>query len=174
MRFRGLCLLVAGVSLTPAQGPSTSEYATKVVLLERLCRFVTWSQAPLAVGDRSSFILAVVGQSPFGDELDAYFLTHTIKGRPVTVKYFRGPRDLGPCDLLFISSSERGRLPDILERTARKPILTVGDTEGYAARGVQVNIVPDRGHLGFEVNLAAAKTAGLQMASSFLNVARTL
>jgi len=174
MRFRGLFLLVAGVSLTPAQGPSTSEYATKVVLLERLCRFVTWPAAALTTGDRSPFILAVVGQNPFGDELDVYFLTHTIKGRPVSVKYFRGPRDLGPCDLLFISSSERGRLPDILEKTAGRPTLTVGDTEGYAARGVLVNIVPDKGHLGFEVNLPAAKAAGLQLASSFLQVARAL
>jgi hypothetical protein len=174
MRYHGLFLLVAGVSLTQAQGPSTSEYATKVVLLERLCRFVEWPGTPPIDQDRGPFVLAVVGQSPFGEELDAYFLTHRIKGRPVTVKYFRGPRDLGPCDLLFISSSERGRLPEILTKTAGLPTLTVGDTEGYAARGVLVNIVPDRGHLGFEINLVAARAAGLQLASSFLKVARTL
>jgi hypothetical protein len=171
MRFHGLCLVVAGVSLTSAQGPSKSEYATKVVLLERLCRFVEWPATPPTTQKRDPFILAVVGQSPFGDELDTYFLTHQIKGRPVKVKYFRGLWDIGPCDLLFISSSERGRLPEILEQVGQQPVLTVGDSDGYAANGVMVNLIRDQGHLGFEVNLPSTKAAGLKLASSFLQVA---
>ncbi|MDP1830572.1 MAG: YfiR family protein [Geothrix sp.] len=172
MRFHRHFLLAAGVSLAPAQGPSATEYSAKVVLLERISRFVEWPAPPQPSERGGPFILAVVGRSPFGDELEAYFLTHKVKGRAVSVKYFRGPKDLGPCDLLFISSSEEARLPDILQQVAKRPTLTVGDSDGYAARGVMVNIIRDQAHLGFEVNLSAAKAAGIQLASSFLQVAK--
>ncbi len=171
MKFSGPILFVAGVNLASAQGPAVLEYSAKVSLLEKITRFVEWPSRP-PNGERGPFILAVVGQSPFGDVLDAYFLTHQCKGRPVSVKYFRNPGDLGPCDLLFVSSSERRHLSSILEYVSKKPILTVGDTDGYAAKGVMVNLIRDEDHLGFEVNLPAAKAAGIQLASSFLQVAK--
>jgi hypothetical protein len=165
-------MLAVGMSLAPQQGPLISEYSAKVILLERISRFVDWPPRSLMAGAEDRFTVAVVGQSPFGDELDAYFLTHKVKGRSVTVKYFRGPTDLGPCDLLYISRSERDRLNDILEQVSKQPVLTIGDSEGYAARGVMVNIVRDQGHLGFEINLPATKAAGIQLASAFLQVAK--
>ena len=174
MQSPGRFLLVAGISLAAVGGPSASEYSTKVVLLERLSRFVEWPTESTQSEVGGPFLIAVVGQNPFGDELDAYFLTHKVKGRPVSVRYYRGARDLGPCDLLFISSSERHRLTELLQQVAKKPILTVGDSEGYAARGVMVNIVREQEHLGFEVHLAAAKAAGIQMNSAFLQVAKKI
>ena len=173
MRTPGIYfLLAAAATLASARGPSIPEYAAKVALVDKLCRFVDWPASPQKAEGPSPFILAVVGQSPFGDELDAYFLTHTIKGRRVAVKYFRGPKDLGPCDLLYISSSERARLKEILRLVAGRPTLTIGDVAGFSEEGVILNILKEENHLAFEVNTAAAKAVGLKVASSLLQVAK--
>jgi hypothetical protein len=171
MRVRSLLLLAAGASIAFAQGTPVSDYAAKVMLLEKICRFVDWPARPNPGAERP-FILAVVGRNPFGDELDAYFLSHKIKGRNVSVKYFRGPADIEICDLLFISSSEQARLTDILKFVAKSPALTIGDTKGYAAKGVMLNILRDGDHLGFEINISALKKAGLNVAPSFLGLAK--
>ena len=55
---------------------------------------------------------------------------------------------------------------------AKSPALTIGDTKGYAAKGVMLNILRDGDHLGFEINISALKKAGLNVAPSFLGLAK--
>jgi hypothetical protein len=167
--------LLAGTFLV-AQAPRQPlpEYAAKVVLLEKLCQFVEWPSAAGAGGAEAPFVLGVVGQNPFGDELDTYFLARRVKGRPVRIRYFRGASDLGDCDLLFVAATERRALGDILARAGQKPTLTVSDGEGFAARGVMVNITRNEARLGFEVNLAAARSASIVISSSLLKIAKVI
>ena len=104
-------LLLAAAACAAAQ--AAPEYQAKVVLMDKLTRFVDWPQG----GDpRRAFVLAVVGRTPFGDELESYFAARTLKDRPVVVRYPHQLSELGECDLVFICASERGRLGAILER----------------------------------------------------------
>ena len=164
----GLCVVAQGPK------PPLGEYAAKVVLLERITRFVEWPAADKVNGGHREFLLGVVGQNPFGDELDTYFLNHQIKGRPVRIRYFKGPGDLRTCDLLFISASENTRLKDILAKLGSAATLTIGDSEGFAVNGVMVNITRDNDHLGFEVNLTAAREGRIRLASGFLQIAKVI
>ena len=49
---------------------STPEYQAKIVLMDKLTRFVDW---PAGGDPQRAFVLAVLGRTPFGDELDSYF-----------------------------------------------------------------------------------------------------
>jgi hypothetical protein len=88
------------------------------------------------------------------------------------VKPAPGPADPGACDVLVIEASETGSLPRLLDTLVRQPVLTVGDTEGYGQRGVMVNFYLDQSRVRFEINLAAARRAGLRISSQLLKLAR--
>jgi len=162
-----LPVLIAGAPCL-AQAP-VAEYPAKVVLLEKLTRFVEWPQGE---HPRSPFILAVVGRTPFGDGLEDHFATHPIKNLPVSVRYFSDPAQISPCDLLFIPRSETANLAAILSRVKAQPILTVADSEGFTQRGVMVNLVREGSRITFEVNLAAVRESKLRMHPGFLQLAR--
>jgi len=161
-------MLLAGAAVwAPAQ--STPEYQAKVILMDKLTRFVDW---PPSAAPRDAFVLAVLGRTPFGDDLDAYFSSRALKDHAVVITYPSRVADLGECDLLFVCASEKPRLGAILERLKGRPVLTVADTEGFAQAGVMVGLVRVGSKVTFEVNLAAAREAGFRMAPGFLQLAK--
>ena len=149
-----------------------SEYQLKLDLIPKFTRFVEWpNQSPVRNPD-SPFILGVFGHSPFGDDLDRYFLKQPLKSKGVQIRYCRTLDDLDTCDLVFICASEKDRLKPILARVRQKPILTVSDTPGFAKAGVMVSFLREGNRLAFEVNANTAKESGIQFASNFLQVVR--
>jgi len=171
MAIRARIWAVAGAALLAAAPCAavqvTPEYQAKVVLMDKLTRFVDWPRADTG----RAFVLAVLGRTPFGDELDSYFATRTLKNRPVTIRYLRQASEAADCDLLFICASEKARLASVLEQVKGRPILTVADAEGFARAGVMVGLVRSGSRIGFEVNLAPTRESGLRMAPGFLQLA---
>jgi hypothetical protein len=51
-------------------------------------------------------------------------------------------------------------------------VLTVGDTAGFAERGVLINLQRQDSRLGFEINLAQARRSGLRFSSKLLKLGR--
>jgi hypothetical protein len=152
-----------------AVAQAAPEYQAKIALMDKLTRFVDWPQG--AIQGRA-FVLGVLGRTPFGDELDAYFTARTLKDHPVQVRTLRQASDLAECDLLFICASERPRLAAILAQVKGRPVLTVADCDGFVRAGVMVAMVRSGDRVGFEVNLAPVRDAGLRMAPGFLQLAR--
>jgi len=164
-------LLMAGVLISGGclVSKETQEYQAKVVLMEKITAYVDWPAPPAS---DHPFVLGVVGRTPFGDELDTYFLAHSLKGRSVRIRYFSGAENIEPCDLLFICASEKDRLAVVLAKVKGRPILTIGDTPGFAKAGVMMNLVREGTRLAFEVNIASTKASGLRMAASLLNLSK--
>ncbi len=162
--------VAALVLLAPGQAPEVSEARAKVMLLEKLVRFVEWpGEAPPA---DQSFVIGVVGRTPFGDELDEYFRKRTLKGRPVRIRYFRGTQDAEGCDLLFVCASERDALPALLAKVRQRPVLTLTESPGFTKAGVMVGMVREGDHMAFEVNLGRARESGFRIAPGLLQLAK--
>jgi hypothetical protein len=60
----------------------------------------------------------------------------------------------------------------IVESVAGKPVLTVGDSQGFAERGVLINLFEDRGYLRFDINTAAVQASPLKFSSRLLRLGR--
>jgi hypothetical protein len=74
--------------------------------------------------------------------------------------------------MLFIASSAAEILSEILSNTRDKPILTVSDTNGFAAKGVLINFFLAGDKIKFEINEKAVHESGLVMSYRLLNLAR--
>jgi hypothetical protein len=113
----------------------------------------------------------VLGQNPFGEALEV------LRGKQLgrlnwEIVPVGTSTSLKECRVLFISASERSNLDSILSGIANHPVLTIGDSDGYAEQGVMVNFYLEENKVRFEINREAAARARLGISSQLLKLAR--
>lgn len=176
MRRKPFLELLAGfaflaASVLSAEEPQPSEYQLKAVFLYNFAKFVEWPQEAFA-NPSTPFTIGVLGQSPFGDELDRTVRNKTINGHPFAIKYLRAISEVSTCHILFICSSERKRLSDILKAASAGNVLTVAETDRFLQAGGMIRFFMDDKKVRFEINDEAARSAGLRISSKLLGIAR--
>lgn len=163
-------VLIVALALVPhaiAQGVP-NEYRIKAAFVYQFPQFVEWPAA--AWQDAPAVQLCIVEPNPFGTELEQLVRGDTLHGRPFAVRYIAGAEDLPGCHLLFIQSGADAT-PALLKATAARPILTVGEWEGFLEQGGMIVLrVVDR-RVRFEVNRTSAEKAGLRISSQLLSLA---
>jgi hypothetical protein len=162
-------LLPVGSGLA-LQGSRASEYQVKAVFLFNFAQFVEW-QAPEGEETRRAVIIGILGDDPFGRVLDETLRGEHLRARPFEARRYREGRDVGACDILFISRSEAGDIGAIIADLNNRPILTVSDADDFARRGGMIQFVTDKGRIRLRINLAAAQAARLTISSKLLRVA---
>ena len=172
---RGLAAIVAmacaflPVRNLPAQTPTPTEYEVEAAYLSNFGRFVEW---PARAGSQNDpFYVCVLGQDPFGPLLDASLKGENIGGAPMAAKRLSGPEDAAGCRILFVSTSKTSQLRATLAALGTSNILTVSDIPGFTRSGGMIQFVLDGNRVRFEINLAAARRAGLTLSSELLKVA---
>jgi hypothetical protein len=153
-------------------GEETREYVLKAGFLYNFAQFVDWPEEKSASPAHSGeFVICVAGVDPFGDILDKLAAKRRIKGSPVSIRRDAAAEAPRECHILFIGASESARLEPILRRAETAPVLTVGDTPGYAARGVGINLVIRDNKIRFEINRGSLEKHGLKASSEILDLA---
>ncbi len=166
LAFLVLCCLPA----RPAEDVQLSEYQVKAALLLNFVRYSEWPASAFA-GDRSPYVVGVVGRDPFGRDLERAFEGKSVKGRPFLLKRVSSDQEMRECHLLFVSSSERRRLRDLPERLKGSPVLTVGESAEFLDQGGVINFLIKDGSVRFEINPEAAQAARLKLDANLLKVA---
>jgi hypothetical protein len=167
VRLGAVALLLAGAG---ARAEAPSEYQVKAVFLFNFAQFVEWPAAAFE-GPEAPLVIGVLGEDPFGPALDDTVRGEVINERPLAVRRFQRAEDLDQCHILFVSRSESKRLESIVAALRGRAILTVGETEGFALRGVMIRFVTEKNRLRLRINLDAAKAAGLVVSSKLLRPA---
>jgi hypothetical protein len=145
------------------------EYAVKAAFVFQMLRYVEWPAS-----DGEEFVVGVLGEDPFGRTLDTLAERSAPTGQPIRVVRFGRLQDVTGCRILFIARSEREGLASVLARLSRQPILLLGDTAGFAERGVHVNFYLSGDRVRFEINLEATRRARLKISAKLLRLARII
>jgi len=151
-----------------------SEAEVKAAYLERFTRFIEWPIDTNSIDTSHTFILGIVGENPFGATLDKLYSTQTIKHKSVKIMYISDLEGIDDCDMLYVSRSVGKELPALFARIKGLAILTVGDTEGYAARGIAINLYTDGKRIRYEINEEALRSAHLTVSYLLLKEARLI
>ena len=170
--LRNFMILSVGFLMPLSAFAQQGEYTIKAVFLEHFTRFIEWPESYEIADTSYPFYVAVIGENPFGSILDQVYTDHLIKNRKVEILYISTPDEITDCHILFISSTNKEILPEILSRTRDKPILTVGDTNGFAENGVLINFYLAGNKIKFEINEKAVQESGLIMSYRLLSLAR--
>lgn len=164
--------LLSGAGILSARQPANpTEYQIKAAFLYNFAKFVDWPARAFAGSPRLN--VCIVGQDPFGPVLDDLLADEVLDGRPIRVRRIALEGVAAEaCHILFLPNVERSRTKDILSAVASRPVLTVGEADGFIGDGGVVNFYVETGRVRFEVNLDAAQRAGLSISSKMLRVAR--
>ena len=158
------CLLAVGA----AEPGRPTDYQVKAAFLYNFAKFVKWPEGAL----KGPFVVAVIGEDPFGDTLDRAFAGKTVLDRPVELRRARNAREAEGAQIVFVGASERARLPALLAALKTGGALTVGDMDKFAEGGGMIGFRLKDATVRFEVNLREVNEAGLQMSSQLLQLAQ--
>lgn len=168
------CLLFLGLlsTLSPGvQAQTGNEYQVKAAFLYNFAKFVDWPAEAFA-GSNGKFVIGVIGDDPFGGSLDQAIKGKAINGRPLAVRRLKWNQDLRSCHVIFISSSERQRLKQIIDSLRGASVLTVGDMGQFNQQGGIINFILEANKVRFEINSRGADQARLKISSKLLSLAK--
>jgi hypothetical protein len=145
------------------------EYPVKAAFLYKFGSFVTWP-APAFEAQGAPVVVCVLGDDPFGSQLDRLVSSATVGGRPLTVRRLARVGPESGCHILYVGGSQAQPAAEALRAVAGVPVLTVTDEARGGARGA-VHFVVRQNRVRFEIDPAAAARNGLQVSSKLLNLA---
>jgi hypothetical protein len=161
--------------LTPSKGyaqDSPSQYQVKAAYLFNFLKFVQWpedafqdSLAPIVIG--------IVGDDPFGEALPQVVVGKTVQGRDLVIRKFHDGEDLRGSHILFISASEKKRLPQLLASLRGSSVLTVGDMDHFVESGGMIQFLIEDSRVRFAIDAGAATRSRLKISAKLLTLART-
>jgi hypothetical protein len=162
--------LCAQQSALPPSGQPSLEYQVKAAFLLNFTRFIEWPAAePPAAG--APFTICILGDDPFGVALDQTMEGESANGRKIVIQ--RSRREVGKtCQILYVDRAEKG-ITELLTGVGRG-VLTVGEGESFLREGGMIAFVVENRRVRFNVNLAAARNASLNISSKLLNVAKVV
>ena len=172
-----LCFLLwlagfAGLpTATRAQAPG--EYQVKAAFIYNFGKFVEWPGED-ETSPSDPFRICILGENPFGDEFSQATRGKQIKGHPIVVTPIARADQAAPCHVLFIAATERHAIQKTLEQIQTFRVLTVGESQDFAALGGIIRLELEEGRVRFEVNLTAAERARLKISSRLLGLAKAV
>ena len=170
MGFLALLWVGEGSSLNAA---APTEYQLKAVFLMNFAKFVEWPATAFRSA-QSPVTICVLGEDPFGRDLDDVVRGQVAGDRALAVKRLTQFQREESCHILFVSPSEKARTEWVLGLLKSAPMLTVGEGDEFAAAGGMIGLVIEDNKVRFDVNLDAAERAGLKISSKLLKLAKNV
>lgn len=166
-------LAPAGRTAFAADHTISKEYQLKAAFLYNFSKFVQWPSECFS-NETSPIVIAVLGESPFGDELENAVHGRMVSGRPIVIKIIDSLESLeesGSAQVLFVGAKEERRLGDSLDPLHRANILTVGETPRFSAMGGIITFILAEDKVRFEINQGAGEQADLKINAQLLKLA---
>jgi hypothetical protein len=166
-----LCLgLWCELGVTSRAEGTLTEYQVKALFLLNFIKYVDWPSDALA-SSNAPITIGLCGESKLREALSSAVSGKGSASRMIVIRQIESTDDFSSCQILFISDSASSRMRGILDKAGALPILTVGEDNAFAQNGGIINFVLKNGNVRLEVDLAAARKAGLTIHSRLLAVA---
>ena len=138
-----------------------------------LCKFIKYMDWPSSriVRNKGEFIIGVFGDSPIAGNLFS-IMPKEIAGWKLKIIKIDDIKEVLDTHMLFLSSSEQGQFPKIIDLLNNLSVLTVSDNSYFLEMGGIVNLFTMNKMVRFEISLEAAKAADIKISSKLLRLAK--
>ncbi len=166
-------LLLLCLAAVVMAAPSIDESTLKAIFTYKFSKFTEWPQTtvPPSTG---SFTLCILGENSLSHHSLNAIRDKSVKNLPLHILLFRNgilpTKAIDKCQMLFVSHSEKHRIPSILQALEKKPILTLSDINDFSQQGGMITFRVIEQQLRFEINVHAIEAAGLTLASIILEL----
>lgn len=171
--------LAAAVACTlpaPWALADSREREVKAAFLPKFVQFVDWPASAFHKAD-DPIVIAIVddpsGHDPLDGAVEQLANGKTVNGRALKVRHVaHDAKDVGDCHVLYIPASQDAHLEAVLKAVSKRPVLTVGESDGFPWAGGMIRFYLDDNKVRFEVSPEAVKAADLQISAKLLALAR--
>jgi hypothetical protein len=174
--FTAFLMMVLGMfSSVPPKALATNEeeveYPAKLAFLYNFAKFIEWPAGSYR-SQSSPLVICIAGHDPFSSGTENELRTRTALGHAIEIRALPATDTWSVCSMVFIPITERDQADNILRGLKGSNTLTVGEIEGFAARGGMINLTIEGNRLHFEINRLAAERAGFKISSKLFNLAK--
>lgn len=153
-----------------ADDKNVHEDEVKAAFVYNFAKFVEWPAGKI----NEHINLCILGDSPLGFSALKAIDGRTAQEKQLVTKLLNKSDDLKECHIVFIAASERNKAAQLLKSAHQQHALTVSDMDGFAKAGGAIGLMKTDEKIRFEINLLAAKEAGLVISSRLLSLALTV
>jgi YfiR/HmsC-like len=167
-------LLSAGLVLMLATAPvrAQSEDTLKSQFILNFARFTTWPSAAFATPS-SPLVVGFVGAPELADVFEKLATGKNINGRELKAKRFDSAAALDDsCQVVVAPPGSQGKA--VAAKVKGKHVLLVGQDSGFLEAGGIINLIVDGGKISFEINLAPARAASLELDQKLKTLAKSV
>jgi hypothetical protein len=147
-------------------GAVTKEQAVKAGIIFNITKFVVWPSDA-----REQFNLCVFGDDQLEGALEALY-GKRIANKKLALRRNMPDKLLTECHIAFIGKQKDKDMQKVLQKLKSMPVLTISDNPNFIDQGGMVGFVKDGRRVGFEFNLVHIRTAGLNIGSQLLKLAK--
>lgn len=185
-----LLFLSAGQAMAATASPQ--EQKIKAAFMFNFLKFIEWPESEVSGKDDVITIGLVCDKNMF--VVLESMIGKKVKGKKIVVERFESYRrfavkdgsdrrqayadrysnKLDRCKMLYICASEGDYFEDILSIVGDRSMVTVGDADGFAAKGGTIGFIKRDKKLCFEINVKSAKKARVRISSKLLSLAKRI
>jgi hypothetical protein len=170
----GALLAVLSPSLARAETEADRIGQVKAAFVLNIARFVSWpKEAPEHQG--TPLQLCLYRSNPFGEAIRA-IEGKIVNGRPLQIELIQSLTQSDSCRILLVGPDEMRHFSKESQQAPNRPLLTIADLTGTDLpppyQPALVTLVRNAARIGFIINLAKARRAGLRMSSNLLKLAK--
>jgi len=150
--------------------PVTREYSMKARFIVNLLDFTYWPNQTFTKEKESKFNLCILGKNKFGSLFDDA-RKEGLFNKHIVLKHNVPDTEMNNCNILYLTGSSISNLKRALKNLKGKPVLIIGESEGFGKLGVGVNFIERENRIKLEINRLALSLQGIQISSFLLNIA---
>jgi hypothetical protein len=170
--WRILLLLAALFSLAAVNSAlAQSEDGIKAAFVYNFAKFTEWPANAFA-NDSAPITVGFVGAESLADMFEKNVVGKNANGRDFAVKRLADATGAEICQIIFIG--DKSQVAGVLAATAGKPILMIGDSDGFATAGGMINFVKDGAKISFDLNVTAINAVHLNLDAKLRQIARNV
>jgi hypothetical protein len=159
----------SALGATPSVPPIPLEAEVKAAFLPKFAAYVTWPAGAIG-GPDDPVILCVIGQDPFGRNLDDAAARQHIDQHAISVRRIESTAGAEHCNIAFLGGSLKQNISAMQEALRGQPILTVTDASLGPERGM-VHFALKDGRVRFHIDDALAARSNLSISARLLSLA---
>lgn len=156
--------------LPPPSGVVTQQsvYAAFIV---NVTRFIQWPSTAFRSPDEP-LVIGTFAHAVINDELDGAVRGESVGNHPLRTRRIHSLDDLASCHVIYLEGADAQVQNAVLNRIAGKPVLSIGDSNGFLELGGHIRFVPRPPRTQLRIGLTNLKASGLQARAQLLRLAQ--
>lgn len=151
-----------------------NEYTLKALYMEHFVTFIEWPVQSELSDENKPVVIGVYGKTNMLAALQKTYSNKKIRNRQVVILPISEQDKFNQCQILVIGDLSEKDLNQTITLLGSKPVLTISENKGFAAKGVHINFYILENNVRFEINDKAAINAGLHISHHLLKLAKVI